>query len=341
VGEAYPARPFDVAVGSGQAVRIMTGAPMPEGADAVAPAEVACESAESDRRIVQLREAVAPGRHVGHRGEDIEAGQLVLPRHRLLRPQDLGVLASIGASPIPVIRRPRACILVTGDELLPAGAKPQGFRIVDSNSVMLTALLRRDGVNDVRVQMLPDRPDAVRAAFQNATEDMILVSGGSSVGSEDHAPRVLAQLGELPIHGIALRPASPTGLGFLMGRPVFLLPGNPVSCLCAYDLFAGRAVRNLGGRDPALPYPTRTLPLAHKIASVSGRLDYVRVAIRDGAVEPLAISGASILSSTTRADGFVLVPSDLEGYPEGAAVCVHLYDLNVGPDSGLQRRSPS
>src|SRR5205807_793789 len=136
-------------------------------------------------------------------------------------------------------------------------------------------------------------------------EDVILVSGGSSVGIEDHAPRVLEELGELSVHGSALRPASPTGLGFLNGRPVFLLPGNPVSCLCAYDLFAGPAVRRLGGLSLPLPYGRCTLPLRHKIASAIGRVDYVRVVIQNGQVEPLAISGASILSSTTRPDGFV------------------------------------
>ena len=105
-----------------------------------------------------------------------------------------------------------------------------------------------------------------------------------------------------------------------------MLPGNPVSCLCAYDLFAGRAVRRLGGRSPELPYRTATLPLARKIASAVGRVDYVRVRVEGGQVEPLATSGASILSSTTRADGFVLVPADLEGYPDRAEVSVYLYD---------------
>jgi molybdopterin molybdotransferase len=177
----------------------------------------------------------------------------------------------------------------------------------------------------------------VRAAFERATEDVLLISGGSSVGQEDHAPRVLSQLGELPVHGVALRPASPTGLGFFGNRPVLLLPGNPVSCLCAYDLFAGRVVRRLGGRSDALPYPACRLPLARKIASMVGRVDYVRVLVRHGQAEPLAVSGASLLSSTTRADGFVLVPADLEGYPEGAEVCVFCYDFDPVRDAGTVR----
>ncbi len=316
LGESLPARPFMGIIGAGQAVRIMTGAPLPDRADAVAPAEIATEVSRGTLRKVQVREAVAPSRHVGRRGEDIESGQVVLPRHRVLRPH----------STVPVVRRPRAAILVSGDELLPVGARPDGFRIVDSNSVMLRALLSRDGVSDIRVQMVPDRHELVRKALEDATEEVLLVSGGSSVGQEDHAPRVLAELGELPIHGVALRPASPTGLGFLRGRPVVLLPGNPVSCLCAYDLFAGLAVRRLGGRPDAMPYTVRAQPLARKIVSMVGRVDYVRVQSRNGLVEPLAVGGASVLSSTTRADGFVLVPADLEGYAEGTVVSVYLYD---------------
>lgn len=322
VGEALPGRSFDGIVGESQTVRIMTGAPLPEGADAVVPAEAAEEVGER----VRIHDAVAPGRHVGRPGEDIQPGTLVLPAGRLLRPQDLGVLASIGASPVAVVRRPRVAVLVTGDELLPCGSKPEGFRIVDSNSVMLEALIRRDGGVPETTLMVPDRREAVRAALAAANADVILISGGSSVGKEDHAPGVLMELGELTVHGVALRPASPAGVGFLDERPVFLMPGNPVSCLCAYDLFAGRAVRRLGGRSTELPYRTCTLPLARKLTSAIGRVDYVRVAIRNGAVEPLATSGASVLSSTTRATGFVLVPRASEGFAEGTNVLVHCYD---------------
>ena len=157
------------------------------------------------------------------------------------------------------------------------------------------------------------------------TADVIIVSGGSSVGIEDLAPTLLARHGELAIHGIAMRPSSPTGLGRLGHRLVFLLPGNPVSCLCAYDFFAGRAIRALGGRTKAWPYRPMRARLARKISSPIGRLDYARVQLVDGAVEPLAVGGASVLSSTTRADGFVIVPDDSEGFAPGTEVEVWLY----------------
>jgi molybdopterin molybdotransferase len=336
IGESMPARPFRGKVASGQAVRIMTGAPMPEGADAVIQAEATTEVDSAAGKRIRITEAVPPGRHVGRRGEDIEGGTLLVPAGRVLRPQDLGLLASVGATPVAVIRQPRVAVLVTGDELLPCGAKPQGFQIVDSNSVMLAALATRDGAASVRIEMIPDSYELVRdalarAALQAASKDLVLVSGGSSVGVEDNAPRLVRELGELVVHGVALRPASPTGLGFVGSRPVFLLPGNPVSCLCAYDLFAGPALRRLGGKSLRLPYQSRELPLVRKIVSAVGRVDYVRVITHEGTVEPLAVSGASILSSTTRADGFVLVPGDLEGHAEGEIVRVYCYDHEARP----------
>ena len=165
VGEALPAQPFAGTVGPGQAVRIMTGAPIPAGADAVLMAEVARE--EPGGRVL-AREPVSPGRHVGRVGEDVAKGREVLPAGRRLRPQDVGLLASIGVRTVAVVRRPRVAVLVTGDELLPPGAVPEGFRIVDSNSPMLAALVARDGGECRPVRYLPDHYEAVRDAIRDA-----------------------------------------------------------------------------------------------------------------------------------------------------------------------------
>jgi molybdopterin molybdotransferase len=237
-------------------------------------------------------------------------------------------LSSIGLDRVEVVRRPAVVIIVTGDELLPAGSRPTGSRIADANSPMLAALVERDGGLSRLIGPLADDRESIRSAILEASKwaDALLISGGSSTGPEDHAPGLITELGELAVHGVAIRPASPAGLGFLEDRPVALLPGNPVSCLCAYDFFAGPIVRRLGGHPPAWPYRSAALPLGKKLASVVGRVDYARVAIAEGRVEPLAISGASILSSTTRADGFVVIPADLEGYPSGENVTVWLYD---------------
>jgi len=322
IGEALPGRPFPGKLGPDQAVRIMTGAAVPEGADAVSMAEV-CQ--ERDGRVA-VNEPVAPRKNVGVVGEDIRRGEVILQAGRRLRPQDMGVLASIGAVGVECLRRPRIELVITGDELLPAGQRPEGCRIVDSNSVMLGALVARDGGELLPFEILPDRPEVIRDALARKEADVVLVSGGSSVGQEDHAPRVVAELGTLDFHGVAMRPSSPAGCGRIDGRWIFLLPGNPVSCLCAYEFFAGPAIRALGGRPRAWPHPRVRVPLVRKIASAVGRTDYVRVAIEDGRARPIATSGASILSSTVRASGAVIVPRELEGMPEGAEVEVLLYD---------------
>jgi molybdopterin molybdotransferase len=282
-----------------------------------------CEE-KGDR--VRVREPVAPRKHVGAPGEDIRAGDPVLAAGRRLRPQDAGLLASLGVAPVLCVQQPRVQLAITGDELLPAGSQPSGYRIVDSNSVMLAGLVERDGGRLLPYEILPDDPARILAALETPEADVVLVSGGSSVGQEDHAPRLVAEHGSLDYHGVSMRPSSPAGVGRVAGRLVFLLPGNPVSCLCAYEFFAGPTLRALGGRPRTWPHRRVRLPLRRKIASAVGRTDYVRVAIEAGSAIPIATSGASILSSTVRASGAVIVPRELEGMPEGAEVDVLLYD---------------
>jgi molybdopterin molybdotransferase len=331
LGQSLPGRPFAGRVGAGEAVRIMTGAPLPEGADAVAMAEVCEERGES----VAITEPVAPHKNVGAIGEDIRAGELVLHAGRKLRAQDAGLLASLGVARVLCHRRPRVALVITGDELLPPGAMPSGSRIVDSNSVVLRALVARDGGVLRDGAPLPDRREVIRLALASSDADVILVSGGSSVGVEDHAPGLVAELGTLDFHGIAMRPSSPAGVGRIprsapqQAAFVFLLPGNPVSCLCAYEFFAGPTIRALGGRSRAWPHRRVRLPLARKLSSQIGRVDYVRVSIEDSRVTPLAVSGASILSSTVRAAGCVIVARGREGMAEGEEVEVLLYDDEI------------
>jgi molybdopterin molybdotransferase len=330
----------------------MTGAPIPAGADSVLPAEsvdLAVERGLQPARTPETISAVAevsPQKNVGHRGEDIVRGTTLLDAGRELRPQDLGVMSSVGHATARVIRRPRVRLVITGNELLPAGSKPHDYQISDANGPMLAALAERDGAVVDFPGLIRDDGDEILAALGVGPAqvgpvlldgpngpDVIIVSGGSSVGIEDLAPMLVAKHGELAVHGIAMRPSSPTGMGTLGSRLVFLLPGNPVSALCAYDFFAGRAIRALGGRTKEWPYRAVRGTLTRKISSPIGRLDYARVKF-DGPstglgagrrVEPLSVAGASVLSSTTRADGFVIVEQDSEGYAAGADVDVWLY----------------
>jgi molybdopterin molybdotransferase len=301
----------------------MTGSPMPAGSDAVLPAEHAREQ----DGFVRVLEPVESRKNVGHIGEDVPLGKTILTAGRVLRPQDIGLLSSIGVSDVHVVRRPRVAVLVTGNEILPPGSRPEGHRIVDSNSIVLNALVRRDGGEPLPTIRLPDRIELIRDAMMTSDWDVLIVSGGTSVGREDYAPKLVAELGDLLVHGVAVRPGTPMGVGFIGGRPVFLLPGNPVACLCTYDLFAGRAVRILGGRHEALPYRTIERPVARRIKSIAGRVEYVRVIVGAKGVEPVPSTGASILSSTVAADGFVLVPPERDGLEPGEIAEVNLYDL--------------
>ena len=332
LGTSLPGRPCAAVVREGLAVRITTGAPMPAGADAVLQPELARAHRRGDREVVELLGTVAPLRHIGEVGEDLTRGQPVLPAGRLLRPQDAAVLASLGLADVPVLRRPRMQLLVTGDELVAPGTTPGPWQIVDSNSVLLAALAARDGADVLPTLRARDGEAALTSGFDDlsrGTADVLLVAGATSVGLEDLMPQVLTRAGTLEIHGIAIRPASPTGIGRLHdGRRVFLLPGNPVSCLCAYELLVGPWLRALGGRPRpwAFPHAALTLPLARKLISKVGRADFVRMRVIADQAEPIATSGASNLSSTVIADGFTLVPADSEGAAPGDPVTVYLFD---------------
>jgi len=324
-GESMPGQAPAGPLAPGAAYRIMTGAPLPEGADSVLPAEDAAEAAGR----LEARAAIAAGRNVGRVGEDVRRGDPVVPAGRRLLPQDVGLLSSVGRPRVAVHRRPRVRLITSGNELLPPGERPTGSMITDSNGPMLAALVARDGGVVEGSFLLPDDPAALREALSRPGAEVIVTAGAASVGREDWVPLLVAELGTLTVHGVAMRPSSPTGIGRIGDAAVLLLPGNPVSCLVGYDFFAAPAIRTLGGLSAALPYPVSVLPLAARLVSQIGRTDYARVRVRDGRVEPLAIGGASALSSVTGADGFVVIPEGSEGFPEGADVEVHLYRREV------------
>jgi molybdopterin molybdotransferase len=328
VGQVTPGESFEAEVQSGEALSIMTGGPLPKGTNAVLMAE----NAELVGDQIQVIDAVTPGKHVGLIGEDIKKNQSILKNGRFLRPQDIGVLASIGLKSVKVVRKPEVELFITGNELLKHGEQAGGAKIIDSNSVMLSPLIKRDGGLLKAVHHLPDDRDLLRKHLSESNADLIIVTGGTSVGIEDHGPILLDELGELLVHGITMRPAAPTGFGLISGKSsggakkVFLLPGNPVSCLSAYDYFVGRTLRLMGGRSAEWPYRNKLVKLATKISSQIGRTEYVRLRIENERAFFIAAGGASILSSTTQADAFLLTEEESEGFAEGDEVRVWLYD---------------
>lgn len=322
IGEAKPGQPFAEPLQAGQAVRVMTGAPVPDGADVVVPVE----RCEATAVAVNIPLRYSAGKHVIAVGEDVAEGEEVLRRLRALRPQDVGLLSSLGIASASVVAKPRVKLLITGGELLPPGSPPSGFHIADSNSVMLRAFVERDGGVVTATVRVPDDPDRLRAEMTGGEWDLLLVSGGTSVGVDDHAPNVLRELAAWFFHGLAMRPGMPAGYGvFPNGRIVYLLPGNPVACLFAYDLLARVSLRRLAGLPTDWPYQTISLPLTSAIESKAGRVDYVRVIVAFEHADLVPRSGAANLSSAVRADGFFIIEADVERLAAGSDVTVYIY----------------
>jgi len=324
IGEVLPGEVGDLEVGPGEAVRIMTGGAFPSGADAVLMAELTTDRGDS----VLVHGSVVPGRNVARAGEDVQKGDKVLERGRALRPADLGVLASIRQVELQVTRRPVVGVLSTGNELVePDSAEAaRPGRVVNSCRFLLGGLVTQSGGLPRQLGTLRDDRELLRAALLAFDGDILLTTGATSVGKEDYLPGLLAELGELLVHGVNIRPASPIAFGRLGKALAVLLPGNPVAAMVGFDVFVRPALQlQLGQREERKNRRVRGR-LRRKLASALNRTDFVRVLlVGDGEVEPLRSGGAGVLTSVTRADGFVIVPRDYEGFEAGTEVEVYLY----------------
>jgi molybdenum cofactor synthesis domain-containing protein len=313
-------------VGKGVAIKIMTGTSLPKGSDAV----VMVEHTRARGKNIAVSAPVTPGKNVSEKGEDVKTGEVVLGRGCQLRPQDVGTLASIGKTRVRVSRRPEVAILATGSELRKPGERLGRAEITDINSYSLAAAAERFGGLSHRLGIVPDKPEELKRALRKAINyDMVLASGGSSVGEHDIVPDIIAELGQLMFHGVAIRPGGPTAFGIIKSKPIFALPGFPVSSLIAFDMLVGPALRQMQGLPVGRGYPKVRARLARKVSSTLGRADIVRVNIRSKEGElladPIRVTGSSVLSSMTKADGFVIVPEDVEGLDESKIVEVELY----------------
>jgi len=339
--DAQPATPVTLRYGE-QAQYVDTGDPVPEWANAVVPIEDVEPlnkngGIETDdvRRpyAIRLRKAARPWQNIRPLGEDIVATSLVLPAGHVLRPVDLGAIAACGHTEAVVARRPRVAILPTGTELVPIGTKPKRGDILEFNSLVLAGQIIQWGGEPTRFPITPDDYEMLRARVAEAARehDLVIVNAGSSAGSEDYTARVVASLGELLVHGIAVRPGHPVIMGILHveGRavPVIGAPGYPASAALTGEIFVEPLLARWLGRKPHRPQ-TLKAHLTRKLASPAGDDDYVRVAVgkvgEKWLAAPLA-RGAGVLTSLVRADGIVIVPRGLQGYDAGAEVEVRLY----------------
>lgn len=273
-------------------------------------------------QVLEVFGAAAEGWGVERKGQQLQAGARVFERGRMecgrtLLAQVIGLLASLSVERVMVVRRPRVLILVNGPKRCGEG-NVQG----DANSPMLRALVERDGGSVVEVMAQEVEATGFAAGYDS---DLILVAGRSGTGWDDTAALTIARVGELAMHGVAIRPGGSAGMGVIGGTPVLLLPGDPLDCLYAYEMLAGRMVRRLGGRAVGLPFAVVEAEVGRKIVSMVGVVDVCRVRLEDGQVEALGSAESGGLASAVRADGFVVIPAPLEGYAPGTRVSVYVY----------------
>jgi molybdopterin molybdotransferase len=290
----------------GTAARIMTGAVVPEGADMV----VVQERCEADGERVRIRAGAEPGANIRRAGEELAPGQVVLGAGRRLSPEDLGLLATIGLGEVMVRPRLRVFVLASGDELVEPGRPLAPGQIYNANAVMLAALVRTLGCEPVVADRVSDTPEATEAALRSAVEqaDLVLTSGGVSVGDADWVRKTIERLGRLEVWKVAVKPGKPLAFGLVDGVPILGLPGNPVASHVGFCLFAAPMIRAMLGIEEAFPAPERR-PSAFECAAGSREV-YWRVRPVDGALHPFPHQGSAALSSLSWATGLARVPAD-------------------------------
>jgi len=326
-GEVFAGTARLPTVQAGGAARIMTGGPLPPGADAVVPVE----QAAVDGDAVRIRLAPGERQFVREAGEDVRAGTVVLERGRVLDPAAVGMLASVGRRLVPVHPKPTVTVVSTGDELVDPGDPLGPGQIRDSNSWLLVAQARAAGADAFRCGKLRDDPDALRRGFALAAAegDLVLTSGGVSVGERDYTKQVLAELGDVRSFRVAMQPGMPQAFGFAAGTPLYGLPGNPVSCFVVFELLVRPALRRLAGHpDDRLDRPRVVARLGEPVRSPPGKVSFLRVRLQvgdDGLVATLTgHQGSGVLSSCVAADGLAVVPAERRELDAGAAVQVVL-----------------
>lgn len=322
--------PASAAVAPGCAVRIMTGAPIPPGCDAVVPFE---ETEEADGHV-RIMGRVTLRQHIRFQGEDVSAGVIIMPAGTRIRPPEIGMLASIGKAVVPVYRRARVAVLSTGDELVELGEPPAVGRIVNSNSLSIAAAVREAGAQPVLLGIArDDRASHAEKIAEGLKADALVTTAGVSAGDRDLVRQVLEEMGvESRFWRVAIKPGGPTAFGMKGEKPVFSLPGNPVSALITFEVFVRPALLKMMGATRVIK-PLVTAVLKDDVRKKPGKMSFlrVRIAVRNG--EYLASSSGDqhtgILRSMVLADGLAVLPAERTVFAAGETVDVHL----LGPDA--------
>jgi len=304
----------------GRCTEVATGSTLPRGADAV----VKVEDTDRERDLVSVRAAVRPGENVSRRGEDIERGSTVVREGEMLTPAKVGALAAIGLARAHVYAKPRVSILVSGDEVVPPGKPIRAGQVYDINSNTIASVVLENGGEPILFGRVSDRLEALRAAVRKAiVHDLLVVSGGSSVGEKDLLIDVVGSMGDVLFHGIAVKPGKPTILGRVDGKAVLGMPGNPTSCLSNGYVILAPMLRRMA-RLPTRQEKVVEVPLAERVVSTIGRVKFHTVRIVDGEAVP-AFKESSAITSMAHADGYIEIPANVDLVEKGEVVRVVLF----------------
>ena len=321
VGVIYTGQAPSRGIGSGECIEIATGAPMPPGADAVVMVE---ETERDGERGIRVLTPVYPRQHVGRRGADITSGQTVVARGQVLNPSRIGALAATGVTTVDVFAKPSVAILSTGNEIVEPGEPLRAGQIYDINRFTLEAIVARHGGIATALPITADAIDDLSAALAAARAfDIVVFSGGSSVGERDLILDVLRKDGEVLFHGVAVKPGKPTVFGKIGATPFFGMPGYPTSCLSNAYMLLVPFLRQAARLPPWQPQ-TIDLPLARRIVSTTGRHQFYTVRIVDGRAEP-AFKASGDITSMAHADGYIEIPAQTDVVEAGTVVSVKLF----------------
>lgn len=305
----------------GECIRIATGCPIPPGADAV----VMAEFAEEKGGEVLIYKPVHPLENVSPRGEDIRKGENVLREGEVLTPAKIGVLAALGFRKAPVYQKPRIAVIPTGVEVREAGFELEEGQIYDVNSYTLASILLENGALVTRAPIIPDSYEALKSALHRYLDhDMIVFSGGSSVGERDLLARIIEEEGKIIFHGVQIKPGKPTLFGIVREKPVLGMPGYPASCLSNAYIFLVPAVRKMARLPPKRPAVVKA-KMARRFVSSTGREQFLTVKIIDGKAYPVFKKSGDI-TSLSKADGYIILPVNLDVINEGEEVEVILFE---------------
>jgi molybdopterin molybdotransferase len=315
-------------VGRGKAKQVWTGNPLPKGADAV----IMLEHTIAAKDKIEILSALTPGENVSKKGEDVREGEVVVEAGTRLQAHHVGLLAALGIAHVEVAQKPQVAMLSTGNELVELGKTPESHQIIDSNRYVIAGLVRELGAEPITLGIAGDKEDEITAKIVEGLHkaDIVITTGGTSVGAADLVPMVINKLGKpgVLVHGVALRPGMPTALAVLNGKPVFVLPGNPVAATVGFEVFARPVILRLLG----IAHESRPMlkaSLTRRVSGALGRRVYLRVNVYkkgdDFLVEPLRTKGSGLLTSMTRANGYVIIPENREGLDQDETTVVHLF----------------